>query len=179
MRIAQRPRQSGFTLIEILVVVAVIATASAILVLAASPSDATRARGEARRLATLLELALAEARAGGRSIAWAPLPEGYAFFRRAEDGDWEEFAGDSAYRRRALPEGVTLRDVSLESRPLREGERVVMTPYGLAGTIVATVAAANAGFTLRGGPLGRVTVAPAEAREDARSELETARIHAG
>lgn len=179
MHVALRSRQGGFTLIEVLVVVAVIAAASAILVLAASPSDATRARTEARRLAALLELALAEARASGKSIAWSPAPDGYAFYRVAEDGEWREVGDDSAYRRRSLPEGVMLRDVTLESRPLREGERVVMTPYGLAGTVVATVAAANASFTLRGGPLGRVSLAPAEAREDARTELEKPRLHAG
>ena len=60
MHAALRSRHSGFTLIEILVVVAVIAAVASILVLAASPSDATRARNEARRLATLLELAIAE-----------------------------------------------------------------------------------------------------------------------
>ena len=179
MRAALRWRQSAFTLIEVLVVVAIIAAASAILVLAALPSDATRARTEARRLATLLELAIAEARAGGQSIAWSPVPEGYAFYRRAEDGEWKEFEADSAYRRRALPEGVMLRDVAVESRLLREGERVVMTPYGLAGTIVATIASSQTSFTLRGGPLGRVSLAPAEAREDARTEFDRPRLHAG
>lgn len=179
MRVARRSRQSGFTLIEVLVVVAVIAAVSAMLVLVASPGDATRARNEARRLAMLLELALAEARAGGQSIAWSPVPGGYAFFRKAEDGEWAEYAEDSAYRRRTLPDGVTLRSVSVESRPLREGERIVMTPYGLAGTIVATVAGADASFTLRGGPLGRVSLVPAEAREDARTEFEKPRLHAG
>lgn len=179
MRRALRSRQSGFTLIEVLVVVAIIAAASAILVFAASPSDATRARTEARRLATLLELAIAEARAGGQSIAWSPVPEGYAFYRRADDGEWKEFEADSAYRRRTLPEGVTLRDVAVDSRALREGERIVMTPYGLAGAIVATIAASNTSFTLRGGPLGRVSLVPAEAGEDARTETERPRLHAG
>jgi hypothetical protein len=107
------------------------------------------------------------------------VPEGYAFYRRAEDGEWKEFEADSAYRRRALPDGVTLRDVAVESRPLREGERVVMTPYGLAGTIVATIAAPTTSYTLRGGPLGRVSLAPAEAGEDARTETERPRLHAG
>ena len=179
MRASLRWRHSGFTLIEVLIVVAVIAVASAVLVLAVSPSDATRARNEARRLAALLELALAEARAGGQSIAWAPVAEGYTFYRRGEDGEWREFEADSAYRRRALPEGVTLRDVIVESRPLREGERIVLTPYGLAGAIVATISAPNASFTLRGGPLGRVSLTPVELREDARTELERPRLHAG
>ena len=173
-----RMRQSGFTLIEILVVMVVIAVLSTMLVFAASPSDATKARSEARRLAALLELAIAEARASGQSIAWSPVPGGYAFFRKGEDGGWVDFADDSAYRRRALPDGVLLRDVMVETHALREGERIVMTPYGLAGAIAATVAAGDAGFALRGGPVGRVSLVPVHAREDARSHSERPRLHA-
>ena len=65
-------RCSGFTLIEILVAMAIISVLSVVLVLAAAPGEATHARTEARRLAALLELALGEARANGQSIAWSP-----------------------------------------------------------------------------------------------------------
>lgn len=175
---AHRVRISGFTLIEILVVMVVIAVLSAMLVFVASPSEAAQARTEARRLAALLELAIAEARASGQSIAWSPVPGGYAFFRRAEDGGWVEFADDSAYRRRSLPDGVLLRDITVETQTLREGERIVMSPYGLTGAIAATVAAGDAGFRLRGGPVGRVSLVPVHAREDARSHSERPRLHA-
>jgi hypothetical protein len=107
------------------------------------------------------------------------VPGGYAFFRRADDGEWVGFADDSVYRRRSLPDGVLLRDVTVEAHPLRDGERIVMSPYGLAGAIGATVAAGNAGFTLRGGPLGRVSLVPVHSRDDARSQSERSRIHAG
>jgi len=174
-----RTRQSGFTLIEVLVTLVLVAVLSTMLVIVASPSAAAQARTEGRRLAALIELALAEARASGQSIAWSPVPGGYAFFRRSEDGGWVGFADDSVYRRRSLPDGVLLRDVTVEAHPLREGERIVMSPYGLAGAIAATVAAGDAGFTLRGGPLGRVSLVPLEARDDARTRSESARIHAG
>lgn len=179
MRVAIRMRQSGFTLIEILVTLVIVAVLSATLIFVASPSAATQARTEGRRLAALLELALAEARAGGQSIAWSPVPGGYAFFRRADDGAWVGFDDESIYRRRSLPEGVLLRDVTVEAHPLREGERIVMSPYGLAGAFAATVAAGDAAFTLRGGPLGRVSLVPDNARDDARSQSENLRIHAG
>jgi len=174
-----RMRQSGFTLIEVLVTLVLVAVLSTMLVIVASPSAAAQARTEGRRLAALIELALAEARASGQSIAWSPVPGGYAFFRRAEDGGWVGFADDSVYRRRSLPDGVLLRDVTVEAHPLREGERIVMSPYGLAGAMTATVAAGDAGFTLRGGPLGRVSLVPLDARDDARTRSERPRIHAG
>ena len=179
MRDMIRMRQSGFTLIEVLVTLVLVAVLSTMLVIVASPSAAAQARTEGRRLAALIELALAEARASGQSIAWSPVPGGYAFFRRAEDGGWVGFADDSVYRRRSLPDGVLLRDVTVEAHPLRDGERIVMSPYGLAGAMTATVAAGDAGFTLRGGPLGRVSLVPLEARDDARTRPESARLHAG
>ena len=179
MRDTIRMRQSGFTLIEVLVTLVLVAVLSTMLVIVASPSAAAQARTEGRRLAALIELALAEARASGQSIAWSPVPGGYAFFRRAEDGGWVGFADDSVYRRRSLPDGVLLRDVTVEAHPLRDGERIVMSPYGLAGAMTATVAAGDAGFTLRGGPLGRVSLVPLDARDDARTRSERPRIHAG
>jgi len=151
-------RRAGFTLIEILVAMAIIGVLSVVLVLAAAPGEATHARTEARRLAALLELALSEARAGGQSIAWSPTPDGYAFLRKGEDGEWQGFPADSPYRRRSLPAGVSLGAVQLDAQPLRSGERIVITPYGLGGAIRATIAGGGASITLRSGALRRVTL---------------------
>jgi type II secretion system protein H len=174
-----RQRECGFTLIEILVAMVIVTVLSAMLVFVATPSAATKAREEARRLAALLELAIAEARAGGQSIAWSPAADGYRFLRRGDDGEWTAITGDSPYRQRALPDGVQLRDVTFAARPLREGERIVISPYGLAGAIAATISAGDAAFSLSGGPVGRVSLVPAQAREDARSHFERSGIHAG
>lgn len=67
-------RSTGFTLIELLVVVALIAIASATLGLALRDPAQTQLEQEAERLATLLETARSEARAGGLTVRWAPLP---------------------------------------------------------------------------------------------------------
>jgi type II secretion system protein H len=167
-------RRAGFTLIEILVVMAIIGVLSVVLVLAVAPDEASHARTEARRLATLLELALGEARASGQSIAWSPGPEGYAFLRKGEDGEWQGFPADSPYRRRPLPAGVSLGAVQFDAQPLRPGERIVITPYGLGGAIQATIAGGGASITLRGGALGRVTL-----DQGAFLHGERPRIHAG
>jgi type II secretion system protein H len=164
---------AGFTLIEILVAMAIISVLSVVLVLAAAPGEAAQARTEARRLAALLELALGEARANGQSIAWLPLPDGYAFLRKGEDGEWQGFPADSPYRRRSLPAGVSLGAVQLDAQPLRRGERIVITPYGLGAAIQATIAGGGASITLRGGALGRVTLDQGALLHDERP-----RIHA-
>ena len=65
----------GFTLIELMVVVAVIAIATAVASLALRDPAASKLEQEATRLASLLESARAEARASGVAARWEPLAE--------------------------------------------------------------------------------------------------------
>lgn len=62
----------GFTLMELLVVVAIVAVASATVALAVRDPQAVQLEREAARLAMLLEAARAESRASGQAVAWAP-----------------------------------------------------------------------------------------------------------
>lgn len=173
-------RNAGFTLIEILVAMTVVGVLSVMLVIVTGPGDATLARTESRRLAALLELALAEARANGRSIAWSPVEGGYTFWRRADDEEWTNFPDDSPYKRRTLPAATKLRDVLVDARALAPGERVVLSPYGLSGAIQATIAGGNMSFILRGGPLGRIShESEPIAGANARPPSATPRLHPG
>lgn len=137
----------GFTLVEVLVVVAIIAVLSAGGAWLARPNEAQLAEREAGRLAALLELALLEARASGRPIAWQPGPRGYAFSRRDEDGDWTPFPDDSVLRARTLPDATQLK-----------AERATLLPYGLAGPLEARIAGGGREIILRGGGIGRVAL---------------------
>jgi type II secretion system protein H len=173
-------RRAGFTLIELLVAMCIIGVLSVMLVFVAQPGDATLARKEARRLAALLELALAETRASGQSIAWSPVPGGYAFWRKGGDGEWKAFPEDSPYRRRSLPGATQLREVRIDAQPLAPGERVVLTPYGMSGAIEATLTGGGVSITLRGGALRRISLQPdSQARNAAQPHAESPRIHAG
>ncbi|HMZ00304.1 MAG TPA: prepilin-type N-terminal cleavage/methylation domain-containing protein [Burkholderiaceae bacterium] len=62
--------QGGFTLLELLIVVAIIALASSVVALALPDPGATRLEREAQRLATLLEGGRAQARALGLPVYW-------------------------------------------------------------------------------------------------------------
>lgn len=64
----------GFTLLELLIVVALIAVASAVASLALPDPAASRLEQEAARLATLLEAGRAQSRALGLPVRWAPGP---------------------------------------------------------------------------------------------------------
>lgn len=79
---ARARHAAGFTLIELMVVVALIAIASAVVSLALRDPSAAKLEQEAARLVALLESARAEARASGLSARWEPLaqqPDGSGF----------------------------------------------------------------------------------------------------
>lgn len=72
---ASPPR--GFTLLELLVVLAIVAVSAGVAALALRDGDSTRLEREAVRLAALLEMARAEARVSGTPVRWVPgAPEG-------------------------------------------------------------------------------------------------------
>jgi general secretion pathway protein H len=66
----------GFTLIELLIVIAVVAIAVGVMTLSLRDGSAARLEEEAARLAALLEIARAEARASGSVVRWAPVSAG-------------------------------------------------------------------------------------------------------
>jgi general secretion pathway protein H len=67
--------QRGFTLIELMVVVALIAIAIGVVSLSLRDGDSDRLDNESARLAALLESARAEARASGLGVRWLPTPD--------------------------------------------------------------------------------------------------------
>jgi len=120
-------RPAGFTLIELMVVVALIAIASAVTSLALRDPAATRLEHEGARLVALLEAARTEARAAGLSASWQPLvdADGVSSFR---------FVGlppSSEMQTKWLNSGVTAtiagaRAVLLGPEPLIGAQRIVL-----------------------------------------------------
>src|SRR3954466_4220446 len=72
-------RSRGFTLLELLVVVAIIAIAAAGVSFALRDSQATQLDREAQRLAALLESARAQSRSSGVPVRWYPVAGGFRF----------------------------------------------------------------------------------------------------
>jgi general secretion pathway protein H len=76
--VGNRPTR-GFTLLELLVVVAIIAIATAGVSFALRDSQATQLEREAQRLAALFESARAQSRSSGVPVRWYPTPGGFHF----------------------------------------------------------------------------------------------------
>lgn len=71
--------QRGFTLLELLVVVAIIAMGTGGVMLTLQDSQTTLLARDAQRLAALLESARAQSRTLGTPVRWRPLPQGFVF----------------------------------------------------------------------------------------------------
>ncbi|MBV9890960.1 MAG: prepilin-type N-terminal cleavage/methylation domain-containing protein [Rhizobacter sp.] len=117
----------GFTLIELMVVVALIAIATAVASLALRDPANARLEQEAARLASLLESARAEARASGVAAHWEPLVDqadgsGFRFVGlpagQSMPTHWLE-AGTSA-------QVIGARAVVLGPEPLIGAQRIVL-----------------------------------------------------
>jgi general secretion pathway protein H len=98
-------RPGGFTLLELLIVVAIIALASAVVSLSLPDPAAARLEREALRLATLLEGGRAQARAMGLEVGWTVGP-GPADPARREAGSNAARADDFHFT--GLPPGNDL-----------------------------------------------------------------------
>lgn len=75
----QRRNAGGFTLLELLVVVTIVAAASAGVALALRDGTQIALERDAQRLAVLLESARAQSRATGVAVRWQSAPAGFRF----------------------------------------------------------------------------------------------------
>ena len=93
------PRQRGYTLVELLVVLVVIGIMLGLVSLSIVPDAQAKLRRDAERLETLFALAAEEAQLSSRAIAWRGDEHGYAFYRRDRD-QWVAMDGDAQFRAR-------------------------------------------------------------------------------
>lgn len=118
----------GFTLIEVLVVVVIIAIATSIVLLSINVvGDERELEREARRLASLVELAVDEAELQGRDFGIEFIRQGYRFVEYDPYLDtWAEVIGDDLLRPRDLPADFEF-SLVIEGKRIELAERAADT----------------------------------------------------
>jgi general secretion pathway protein H len=157
---------SGFTLIEMMVVLVIIGIFVGLVSSITQPDERAMLRVEAQRLAQLLDLASMQARLGGRPIAWTADGPGYRFWRFSEDTYWSEILDDDSLRARLLPRGMVIAAMRIENLRPPEHMRLEFSPYGAASAFRIELALGTARSTVAGSPLGDVRILPDQEKEN-------------
>jgi general secretion pathway protein H len=124
-------RRGGFTLLELIVVIAIIAMATASVTFAMRDSSAARLDREADRLAALLESARAQSRASGVAVRWRLVEGGSFVFEglppEALPNGWAT-SGISAQA--ALTNGAPVPAVLLGPDPIIAAQQIILYSEG-------------------------------------------------
>lgn len=145
----------GFTLIEMLVVIAILGILSTFVALSTAPDPRRGAAIEAERLGLLLEAAAQEALWGGRAIAWSADAKGYRFLQAESERRWEPIIDDEVFRPRLLAEGTGISGIEVEGQTLPSGAPLVFSPAH-APLFRITLSAPQGALVLRSLPSGKV-----------------------
>lgn len=163
----------GFTLIEMLVVVAIAGILTTAVALTTHPDPRRVAATDAQRLAVLLEAAQVEAQGGRRRLAWSATPTGYDFWEAenslALEQRWQPLSGDETFHARHLAEGLHITRIEIDGQALPQGGLLIFRrgdpPLFHIALELSAAANSNAQgqptIELRGLPTGRVEIRPA------------------
>jgi len=169
-RNAAAGRVHGFTLIEVLVVLMIMGLFVGLVSAIVRPDDRGLLRVEAERLAQLLDLAAAESRLAGKSIAWTADGPGYRFWRMTGDAEasaegsaqWTEMRDSDLLRARTLPQGMMISGLQVEDTRALGAMRLEFSPYSPALSFSIEMSLGAARYAVAASPIGEVRVVPGE-----------------
>jgi len=164
----------GFTLIEVLVVLMIMGLFVGLVSAIVRPDDRGLLRVEAERLAQLLDLAGAESRLAGKSIAWTAEGPGYRFWRMTGDSeasaDWSEIRDSDLLRARALPPGITISGLEVENMRADGPMRLEFAPYGEVLSFTIEMSLGEARYAVAASPVGELRVVPGEEKSSGAND---------
>jgi general secretion pathway protein H len=111
----------GFTLLELIIVIAIIAIATASVSFAMRDSSAAKLDREADRLAALLESARAQSRASGVAVRWRPVEGSFVFDGLPVDAIPSGWVAEGITAQAALGNGTLVPCAAAGARPDHRG----------------------------------------------------------
>jgi len=151
-----RSRSGGFTLLEMLVVVMIMGLLLGLVATITAPDERASLTLEAERLAQLLDLAATEARYAGKPIAWTAEATGYRFWRQNDAGFWSEISDSDLLRPRALPSGMRLDGLRIESGKLQDTMRLEFSASAQMPAFEISLALGQETSRVTGSPVGEM-----------------------
>lgn len=150
----------GFTLIEILVVVAILAIGGGVAAVALSRNDGAALEREARRFAGAVEYAADRAKVRRETLGVSAEGEGWRFWRRAPDGRWSALSDDPVLAPRALPAPLRALARSYAGAPIAPDAIVPLRATGRNEPFDFVFASGGLQAVIGADPLSRVAVSP-------------------
>ena len=155
MREARGPAR-GFTLIEVLVVVAIIVIVVGLVGVQLMRGPADLVKEESEHLALLLRAAREEAILQGRVFAFSAERDSYRFLRLERDGKLKPTQGDDVLRPQRLPQGVAIEALQIEGAGDSARDGVVFLPSGELPAFRIVLGATGARWSIVGAPDGSI-----------------------
>ena len=154
---------AGFTLIEILVVVLILAIAAGVAVATIGSDERGVLRREAQRFGGALEYAAQRAQVRNETLGVDAAGRAIRFWRRNDDATtWSLVRGDDVLAPRTLPETMEVASVSYAGRRLAPNVIVPLRPSGRNEPSAYALVAPTAEVDVALDPLNRVTVGAAQ-----------------
>lgn len=156
MRPTSATGSRGFTLLEVLVVVAIVGLVVAVAAVNLFPADEEVARRETGLLALQLESARDDAWFGGRPVAVSVEEQQLRYWKLGTDRTWQPDPARGAN----LHEGLRVTAVQLDGEALGAGGKLIFLPDGLGIPFRMAVEVRGLARAIEGDPAGAIRVAP-------------------
>lgn len=159
---ASKP-MSGFTLIEIMVVLLIVAITIGMVGVNLQRGDNNRAQDETNRIVILLQAAREEAILQGQVFAVQFTKDGYRFLRSSTKGKLELIEKDDVFSPRTLEEGVML-TFTIDGAAADTEAGLILDPSGSFTPFVLTLRVGEAAWQALGLANGKIQSKPLEAQ---------------
>lgn len=157
--VALRRGETGFTLIEVVVVLLLMGVVSALVVVNVAPDDQKQVRLESQRLASLFEQAGMEGQVSGNVVAWSSDGAEYSFQEQTPNGEWVAMSED-IYRPHDLPKNMILETAAVGQVGMTPGGRLMFNPSGINAPFDIVMTKQRTNMKISSDVMNRVTVGP-------------------
>jgi general secretion pathway protein H len=161
VRARRGPGAGGFTLVELLVVLVVLALGAGLVFASIGSDERGVAEREAKRLAGALEHAAALAQWQNETLGVSAEGSAYRFWRRGADGRWAPLTGDDVLATRTLPQGLAAKPATYAGSPVAPDAILPFRASGRNEPYSLVLGSSEWTIVVRGDPLNRIAFAAA------------------